>query len=290
MLKYKNSLFLILFVISTPLLAESKTQNIPVQIEFEAKINGEIFDCNKSYNSVGITKSTLIPRDFRFYISNIKLLNSKGKEIPLQLLQDNKWQYKSVALLDFENNTANCEGNKEINKSIIGSIPIDKYKGLSFDLGIPFELNHQDVNLAPSPLNLTSLFWVWRSGYKFARLDFSSTGIQQGYFIHLGSTGCGEINEKTYESKRISKTPPLSCQNPNRAKINFPLFEIKKNKIIVDLGYLLSGSDINKNTPNTASGCMSGVNDPDCSPIFERLGLKNKSVTQNFFHLDTNEK
>ncbi|HTX39166.1 MAG TPA: hypothetical protein VME43_29280 [Bryobacteraceae bacterium] len=46
---------------------------------------------------------------------------------------------------------------------------------------------------------------------KFARLDFSSTGMPRGYAIHLGSTGCAPEQGKT--------APPAQCGAPNSPEI-----------------------------------------------------------------------
>ena len=87
---------------------------------------------------------------------------------------------------------------------IIGTVPQGKYTMLKFTLGIPLALNHEDSTLAPSPLNLTRLWWSRLFGYKFARIDLQSPTLVQselkeikpnleeessGFPIHLGSTG-----------------------------------------------------------------------------------------------------
>jgi uncharacterized repeat protein (TIGR04052 family) len=289
MKKYFRTSLLSLLAIASPVLADTQS-NMNLKVDFVAKVNGEAFSCTKTYKSVGTSKSFLTPRDFRFYVSNVRLINSEGKEVPLQLKQDKKWQYKNVALLDFENKTGTCKpGSKDINTSLVGYIPQGDYKGLVFDLGVPFELNHKDVSSAPAPLNSSAMYWIWRTGYKFARLDFSSKGFPKGYFVHLGSTGCGEVTKEHPDNEKISTTPPVSCTYPNLATIKLPLFEPKKNKIVADLGQLLSGSDIDNNKPNTAPGCMSGFGDSDCDSIYQHLGVSfgdSKAIEQTFFSLE----
>lgn len=59
--------------------------------------------------------------DFRFYIQNVRLVDKKGKETPVNLVSDGKFQTEKVALLDFENGEGNCSGGtKELN-TIIGA-------------------------------------------------------------------------------------------------------------------------------------------------------------------------
>jgi uncharacterized repeat protein (TIGR04052 family) len=252
---------------------------IPVSIRFQARVLGAAFNCQQTYQGLGLKKSMLKPKDFRFYVSQVALINSQGQAVPLKLKQDGLWQYQDVALLDFEDKTGSCtSGTTELHTQIEGQIPAGTYRGLSFELGVPFELNHQDVSQAESPLNMTSLFWVWRSGYKFARIDFSTTGLPQGFFIHLGSTGCSGSDPKA--------APSLQCTEPNRAKIFLPDFEPSRHQVIADLGRWLAESDLDSNQPQTAAGCMAEPNDNDCQPLFSRLGLPFAGlpgVSQQFF-------
>lgn len=278
-------------------------QTQEISIKFAPQINGEHFACGKSYTGIGTSQSTLTPQDFRFYVSNAQLVNEAGEKIPITLKQDGKWQLHNLALLDFEDKTGACSsGTPETQYEIRGTVPEGQYKGLSFELGIPFAMNHQDVNAADAPLNLTSLFWVWRSGYKFLRADFSTTGLPQGYFIHLGSTGCEGVSnsgiedstahthsiQAENESVDSATMPPASCTNPNRPSISLPDFEPGKHSVVTDLGVLLQDSNIDQNQADSAAGCMSSPDDLDCKPIFNRLGLTfsgAKGSGQSFFSI-----
>jgi len=65
---------------------QSGTQ--PVEIRFSAQINGQAFECGKSYPGVGTTRSTITPSDFRLYVSQVELLTADGKAVPVALNQD----------------------------------------------------------------------------------------------------------------------------------------------------------------------------------------------------------
>jgi len=189
-----------------------------VAVRFQAVVGAEKFACGQTYAGVGTTKSTLSPRDFRFYVHDVALIDDTGKSVPLQLTQDGKWQLDNVALLDFEDATGGCaNGTPDINDRVVGTVPAGHYTGLRFTLGVPFQQNHTDLTTMPSPLNLTALAWVWNAGRKFARLDFSSTGMPRGFAIDLGSTGCTPSDVKT--------APPVQCSEPNRAEIEFSVFD-----------------------------------------------------------------
>jgi len=251
----------------------------PVAVHFQAVVSSEKLACGRTYAGVGTSKSTLSPRDFRFYVHNVALLDDPGKAIPLQLAQDGKWQLDDVALLDFEDATGGCvNGTPETNDRVVGSVPAAHYKGLRFTLGVPFNKNHTDLATQPPPLNLTALAWVWNAGRKFARLDFSSTGMPRGFSVHLGSTGCTPNDVKT--------APPAGCSSPNRTDVELSGFDPASDEVIADLAALLKDTNIDTNQDKTPLGCMSSPDDADCAGIFANLGLAfagHPSGKQSFF-------
>jgi len=281
----------------------AETQDIVLQ--FRGMVGDQPFSCGESY-SLGTPASLVTPTDFRFYISDVALIDANGDVVPLTLQQDGKWQYETVALLDFEDKSAACaNGTVETNDRIIGTVPAGDYRGLQFTLGVPFELNHADATLAPSPLNLTSLWWNWQFGYKFARVDLSNqnqTGMLPGqapkhegqhdqsqshedesnigFAIHLGSTGC-EMAEGTQS--------PSSCSNPNTSTITLTNFDPSQNVVVADLAALVANTDLSRNQPDTAPGCMSEPSDSDCAGIMEAIGLAFNGTAapdQTFFRME----
>ncbi|MBP8274149.1 MAG: metallo-mystery pair system four-Cys motif protein, partial [Acidobacteria bacterium] len=183
----------LLFVLAAAVMAVAPLfaapQAVPVKIAFAAVVGDKPFACGQSYAGIGTTKSTITVSDFRMFISGVSLIDAAGKATPVALTQDGKWQNGEVALLDFENGTATCSnGTPDVNAEITGTVPAGQYVGLRFDMGLPFDVNHRDPTKQPSPLNLTRLFWNWNGGYKFARIDMKTTGMPQGWVLHLGST------------------------------------------------------------------------------------------------------
>jgi len=237
-----------------------------VTVRFQGMVGSEKFACGKTYAGIGTTKSTLSPRDFRFYVHNVALIDETGKSVPVQLAQDGKWQLDDVALIDFEDATGGCvNGTPDVNDRVTGTVPQGRYTGVRFTLGVPFQKNHTDLTTQPSPLNLTALSWVWNAGRKFARLDFASTGMPRGFAIHLGSTGCTPNDIKT--------APPVQCSEPNRAEVELPGFDITRDAVVADLAALLQNTNVDTNQEKTAAGCMSSPEDGDCAGIFANLGL-----------------
>lgn len=266
------------------------TADRPVTVRFQAQVGNELFACGQQYERIGVTKSKISGRDFRFYVSGVRLLDSSGKETPVELDQDGKWQLDDLALLDFEKGTGTCSnGTPEMNSRITGTVPEGSYKGLRFTMGVPFNKNHADPLTQPSPLNLTALFWVWNAGHKFARLDFSSTGNPRGFLVHLGSTGCTPNDTKL--------TIPTSCKSPNRVEVTFPYFDMSHDAVIADLGALLQDTnvDVSQNKEEAegsgmrmGAGCMSGPSTADCVGLFVNFGLPlgdGPAGTQRFFRV-----
>ena len=276
----------------------AQTQN--VTIKFAPKVGNSPFSCATNYK-LGKSATPVTLSDFRFYVSNVALIDASGKTVPLNLTQDNKWQYQNVALIDFEDKTGACtNGTTEIRDKVVGTVPKGNYKGLQFTLGVPSNLNHEDSTLAPSPLNLTSLWWNWRFGYKFARIDFKNqvtaqnprsqqkhkdnhgnAGKSQGFPIHLGSTGC--------QAETSSQKPQTECSNPNRPTITFTNFNPAKNIVIADISKLVENTDLTQNQTDTAAGCMSSPDDNDCRSVMANFGIpfgSETKVKQTFFRVE----
>lgn len=252
-----------------------------VMIAFEGKVGDKAFDCKASYPGLGTASTEATFSDFRFYVHDVRLHKKDGGDVPVTLEQDKLWQVDNVALLDFEDKTGACaNGTTETNTMVMGKVEAGTYDGVSFRLGVPFELNHGDAATAPSPLNLTALFWSWNSGYKFLRADAMPMGADTAFNVHMGSTGCtADADGKV-----------TACAQPNVAEIELTGFDPTKSKVVVDLASLLAGNDISKDGGG-APGCMSGLDDPECGPIFTRLGIDPKDASthpdqQKLFHVE----
>ena len=127
---------------------------------------------------------------------------------------------------------------------------------------MPPDQNFVDLASAPAPLNVTGMYWIWQFGYKFLKLDGTTTSP---FFLHLGSSGCPGANPEA--------PPDGPCANPNMVTYTLTGFDPWAQTVVADLGAVLATSDLTKNTPNTAPGCMSEPTDPECLTILPRLGI-----------------
>lgn len=262
-------LSIILLTASLPLHTQSQ-EVTPVTIRFRAVVGDEPFACGASYRNIGITGSTITPSDFRFYVHNIRLSDAMNNAVPVQLDQDQMWQLDNLAMLDFEDGTGPCfNGTPEVRDVVIGQVPAGRYRGIQFTVGVPFERNHRDPLTQPSPLNISSMFWVWNVGYKFLRLDVRTSGLPRGAAVHLGSTNCTPND--------TALTVPTRCANPNRPEITLLNFDPESDVIVVDLKALFDGVNVDVNQSGAAL-CESSPTDTDCARLFHNLGLPFRGV------------
>ena len=182
--------------------------------------------------------------------------------------------------------------NEEIRDKVIGKIPKGNYQGLKFTLGIPSDLNHEDATIAPSPLNLTAMWWSWQGGYKAVRIELkSSTSVadttleqsapsEKDFLIHLGSTGC-QVDPNSQK--------PSSCLNENTPAVVLSNFNPETDVVVADLAALVANTNLETNQSGTAPGCMSEPEDSDCIGIFDSFGLPfsdQPSSGQTFFRVE----
>lgn len=250
-----------------------------VTITFRPQVGAEAFSCAATYTGIGTTGSDVQFTSFKLYVSNVRLVTASGDEETVTLAQDGEWQQANVALLDFENGSGSCEGSTETNFRVVGTVPAGEYSGIKFTMGIPFALNHGDVATAAAPLNSTDMFWVWNYGYKFLRIDFTSTGLPGGFPLHVGSTGCNGAT---------ATTPPTSCTAVNDLQVTLDDFDAANDVIVVDPKPVLATTDVDADGGGMP-GCMSGEMEAACGTIFPRLGLaigSTPAATQLLFRVE----
>lgn len=236
----------------------------PVALTVEARLGGEVARCGAPLLAAGATAADVDLLDLRFFLSDPVLSGPDG-ETPLHLTADDTWQTERVALLDLEDGSGACgaSGNAETNDRLLGEAVPGDFDTLTFQLGLPFDLNHQDAVSQPAPLNNPGMFWAWQAGHKFARIDVRNPA-GDGWNLHLGSTDC--------RSDGATIAPSVACDRPNLASISVPY--TPDGTLVLDLGALWEGADLTANAPESPPGCMSSPMDGDeCTPIYASLGL-----------------
>ncbi|MCP5159327.1 MAG: metallo-mystery pair system four-Cys motif protein [Gammaproteobacteria bacterium] len=237
-------------------------------IQFQGQVNGQDFICGATYANVGVGQpGTYQVTDWRFYIHDVELVKVDGARRALDLDQDGVWQYENVALLDLRRDCGS--GALPSNAEVAGAVSNENYTGICFKVGVPYTLNHINDATAPSPLNNSGMLWNWRGGRKFIRIDgMGAPGDGDNavaFVVHLGSTECPGSDPNA--------PPTAACGYPNVAEFCLDGFDADQDRIIMNMGAALEASDVAFNTPDTASGCMSGNADPECITIMPRLNL-----------------
>lgn len=258
--------------VKTTTTTTSSTNTSTLTVEFKGMVNDQDFVCGGTYSPVGGTaQDSYKVNDFRVYLSGFKLFNQHTSfydEFPL--VDDGKWQTANVVLLDFENGCLN--GTPDTNTQVKLALTTDKnvsdYNGICFTLGLPFDENHGDPAVLPSPLNVSGMLWSWTTGRKFIRIDgvADPDNLNSSFVMHLGSTGCSDVNKQ-------GKQPDGPCSYPNTPEICLSNFDPANQMVKVDIAQILKESNLVYNTPDTAIGCMSGNNDPECQTILPLLGI-----------------
>jgi uncharacterized repeat protein (TIGR04052 family) len=146
----------------------------------------------------------------QFYVHDVALLDTQGGIHSVAMNDAAPWQSDRVALLDLAGSGAAAR------RSLVdGRAGGERYTGVRFSVGVPFDLNHANPLTAPAPLNRSEMFWSWQSGYKFLRLDLNAAEHEAAF--HLGSTGCS--------SASALRPPQQSCAQPNVIRVELTGFD-----------------------------------------------------------------
>ncbi len=193
--------------------------------------------------------------DLRFFVSEVALVDSEGRSHPVTLDEQYQWQQADLALVDLEDGKGACQnGSRDVYSYLVGSVPPGIYRGLRFEVGVPFERNHANRVTAAAPLDVAEMYW--HSGYKFMRAGLRSP--TDSFWIHLGSTGCQGTNRDI-----------TGCTFPNRVSVELPDFVPRQHTIAVDLK-ALAGASLQD---GAASDCSSGPAESSCVSPFMALGI-----------------
>ena len=265
-------------------------------IPFTASVNELPLSCGVEYEEVGVSRSAVEVRDFRFYVYDVQLIDTEGQAVPLKLDEGNGFQLRyersdgsegGLALLDFtdvDSEACADRGTEDINTLISGVAPEGDYQRVVFTLGVPPELNHINGAISQAPLNTYGMQWTWASGYRYVKVDVKATTgeiIKDKYYFHPGAQGCvsdnGEISGQ------------YDCENPltSPIELDFEASHLESRQAIqADLGRLLAANDL-----SVGRGCMGartlsdpavdgfGVEPSDgCPELYSAVGIRLPSV------------
>ncbi len=261
-----------------------------VSIAFAAKVGTQDFACGTTYTGQGVTSVSVTPRDFRFYVQDVKLIDTAGHEVAVTLDTRTPWQTPDVALLDFENGTGACaaEGNADMNSVVTGSVPPGTYTGIVFANGVPDSLDHGDPLNAPPPLQPAPMSWGWLFGYKFIKAELSATAAPAGDaapglgLFHLGSTGCTNATDGGMDN--FTSGPLAACTQPNRNVVRLTGYTLGSSVIVADIGAIFQAEDLSIDNQCHSNG------DPSCAVTFASAGVNETTgaplLSQSIYRLE----
>lgn len=255
-----------------------------VSLQFAAQSGSTTVGCAASAAGLGTTQVAGAVKDLRFYMANVNFVKEDGTLVPLVLNVANGdlWNAKNatdtLTLLDLEDGTGECAGGTTATNALItGTVPEGRYVGVKMTMGVPESLNHLDPMDAATPLALssTALGWSWTTGRIFSKIEVTDpakatapTWSAPVFTAHLGASNC-------VGDPAAGQT--ASCSIPNRMVFTLgdttTPFNPGSQKVVLDLQALLAGNNVTQNTTGTASGCMSGRDDPECVPMFQALKI-----------------
>ena len=239
------------------------TNNILSGIDVELWYQQQELSCGQSVERDTLNWSI---DQLAFFISDLRLLQAE-KEVPL-ILSTTDSQSDNIALIRFTrqdcvmDNLASTAVKKEDSSQalfkrvqFVQPVQLNDDSHLRFTLGLPFEVNHLNPLSQPSPLNIPSMFWSWRGGHKFLRLDMAAEG--QAWDFHLGSTGC--------VSASAMRSPQAACINPNTMQLTLAKHE-HGERLVIHLDKLLQGLEL-----NNKSSCLMQPDKASCQQLMANL-------------------
>ena len=261
---------------------------VAVTIHFKATVGSAPFACGTTYQNQGSTGVAVQPRDFRFYVQSVSLINAQGQQVPLAMDVRSPWQTADVALLDFEDGSADCvDGNPEMNTVVTGTVPPGSYTGIVFTNGVPDSLNHGDPLTLPAPLQAGAMTWGWLYGFKFVKAELGATATPKADaaaglgLVHLGSIGCD--NAVDGGSTNYNAPPTVVCTQPDRNQIRLTGFDPTVRTIVADVGAIFAATDL-----STDQQCHSAGD--ACPSMFWAFGLDfatgARLTTQTVYHFE----
>jgi uncharacterized repeat protein (TIGR04052 family) len=193
--------------------------------------------------------------DARFFVHGVEVRSPDGEWREAALAEVEHWQTREVALLSLVARADRCAEHPEAPNAMLSLLlaPDQVVDGVRGRIGVPFGLNHADPTTLSGPLTQMQMYWSWRAGFRFVRLD----GVHNGetFEVHYGSTQC------TGETEAIE-----ACERSNVGRFEIP-GDAAASGVDVNLDLFL-------NAPLLAGGhCTAGAETPACVAAHHALGI-----------------
>lgn len=245
-------------------LSSCSKENSIKKIVFTPMYEATALHCQTGFLPLGNEEAgTANPQDWRyqqlqFFMHGVEIKTSKNDWRPW-LMTTNSYQSNNVALLGEVCSEGNKQSHWELELTSLAES--EDITDIRFTLGVPFSLNHLNPLTQPSPLNVSSMFWGWRGGHKFMRVELAAKN--DDWLFHLGSTGCKALSPV--------RAPKAECLQPNRVVVSLP-FTNKTTNIELNLAVLFADLKLTRK-----NSCQSSPDEESCKVLFDNLGLDKAS-------------
>jgi hypothetical protein len=168
---------------------------VSTKVFFTPMYNSTVLNCHTDFlpfDNKSIEVSNLQGwkyKQLQFFIHNIEIKTRENTWQPW-VMETNAYQSNNVALIGEMCGEINEQSNWGLELNSLTESP--DITDIRFTLGIPFSLNHLNPLTQASPLNISSMFWGWRGGHKFMRVELATKN--DDWLFHLGSTGCKALS------------------------------------------------------------------------------------------------
>lgn len=245
----KQKLFPMILVGLLMVISACAPKPVNTQIQVQLWHNGNPLDCQ----AIALDEQQWQLDSFAFYLSDASLMTDQ-QSYPMTFYSD----VPQLQLLRFD--AESCQGQVTLRTAK----PLTSATALAFTLGVPFALNHGNPVTQPMPLNVPDMFWTWRNGYKFLRVDMHSQ--QDNWAYHLGSVGC--------VADSAVRAPKMECAKPNRSRFEVAVPQGESLALVLHLDRLLKNVSV-----ATRNRCvMHGDKEPVCEQLFENLTASEQPV------------
>ncbi|MEM6764466.1 MAG: MbnP family protein [Bacteroidota bacterium] len=173
---------------------ENPTEAGAFELNLRPTVGGQDFIAGRPYQN--IQGRTYQLDEFKMYIANIRLVKESGEELPLA----------DIELFDLVRETVTRGVSHGAGTfSLFENVPAGTYAGVKFGIGVPENMNTSPADYATDhPLSVnTSMYWSWRTGYKFISLEgkidasqeMTGAVLDQSLVYHTGRDSVNSPNQ-----------------------------------------------------------------------------------------------
>jgi hypothetical protein len=158
---------------STPL----RAQGTVLSLSLTPTLSGKPFEFGQP--NAAADGGSIVPTNFRFYVSEVQLLASGGNPVPVDLVT------ATGALEPYGVHLFNAEEGDTSTLRVLA--PAGDYQGLRFALGIKLACNQQlPANLAEPLTDVSQMTWPHTGGFLFLRYESLYQGSSAGMPVPAG--------------------------------------------------------------------------------------------------------